>query len=169
MHTFWVKVLSCVLVVTAIFGYSSVVQSRQQSEQIAQLELDLEQQKQIADAAQSALAAAATATDVTETVTETVAGEPSSLYHDGVYTGEAEEFGGTITVEAEIADGELIRLDVVSADQEDAAYLEAAMAVTDAMLEAQSADVDTVSGATYSSNGIIQAAAQALGKAKDAA
>ena len=50
--------------------------------------------------------------------------------------------------------------------KEDTAYLDAASAVIDSILEQQSTDVDTVSGATFSSNGILHAAEDALRKAE---
>lgn len=54
---------------------------------------------------------------------------------------------------------------MVSAEKEDAAYFEAAQGVIDEILEMQSTDVDVVSGATFSSNGILGAVEDALGKA----
>ena len=57
------------------------------------------------------------------------------------------------------------KIDVLSAEGEDPAYYEQAESVLEKMLDAQSADVDTVSGATYSSGGLIEATGNALEKA----
>jgi uncharacterized protein with FMN-binding domain len=54
---------------------------------------------------------------------------------------------------------------VLSADGEDPAYYAQAESVLEEMLRQQSTEVDTVSGATYSSQGLIAATAQALEKA----
>ena len=50
---------------------------------------------------------------------------------------------------------------------EDSAYLSQAESVIDSILSAQSTDVDTVSGATFSSTGILNAVDAALGKAEN--
>ena len=86
-------------------------------------------------------------------------------YKDGTYEGTGMGFGGEITVSVTVADGKVAEITVLSADGEDPAYYDQALAVLDEIVSAQSADVDTVSGATFSSTGLIDAAADALGKA----
>ena len=68
-------------------------------------------------------------------------------------------------IEVTVSDGKITDCTVLSADKEDAAYFDAAQAVLDDVLAEQSADVDTVSGATFSSKGILGAVADALEKA----
>lgn len=70
-----------------------------------------------------------------------------------------------VQVQVEIADGRIAAVEILSAEQEDAAYLDAASALTAVIVEAQSTSIDTVSGATFSSNGILHAAEDALKKA----
>lgn len=94
---------------------------------------------------------------------------PADGYVDGVYTGTAEGFGGDITVQVTISGGKIVSVDILSAEDETPSYLKQAEAVTGRIVAAQSTDVDVVSGATYSSTGIINAAAEALNKAKPAA
>lgn len=89
-------------------------------------------------------------------------------YADGVYTGTAEGFGGDITVQVTISGGKIVSVEIISAEDETPSYLKQAERVTDRIVAAQSTDVDVVSGATYSSCGIINAAAEALEKAKPA-
>lgn len=91
--------------------------------------------------------------------------QTASGYRDGVYEGSALGFGDTITVAVTIRDGKLSDISVLSADGEDRPYYEQALAVLDKMLSAQSAEVDTVSGATLTAEGLIGAVADALGKA----
>ena len=146
MHRFWIKTCNLILVVALLFGYQAVVQSRAQKETIAELEYELQQ--------------------------KTVSGQPEeadgadSPYADGTYTGEAQGYGGTVVVELTVENGKITDLTITSAEKEDTAYLDAASAVIDSILEQQSTDVDTVSGATFSSNGILHAAKDALRKAE---
>lgn len=89
------------------------------------------------------------------------------VYKDGTYTGDGQGFGGNIQVQITIADDTLTDIQIVSAEKEDSAYLSQGKAVIDRILEAQSTDVDTVSGATFSSTGILMAVEDALGKAEN--
>lgn len=102
--------------------------------------------------------------DNTETATSTDTAD--QVYKDGTYTGDGQGFGGNIQVQITIADDTLTDIQVVSAEKEDSAYLSQGKAVIDRILEAQSTDVDTVSGATFSSTGILMAVEDALGKAE---
>lgn len=86
-------------------------------------------------------------------------------YKDGTYEGTGMGFGGEITVSVTVADGKVAEITVLSADGEDPAYYDQALAVLDEIVFAQSTEVDTVSGATFSSTGLIDAAVDALGKA----
>lgn len=84
---------------------------------------------------------------------------------DGTYTGEGTGFGGRICVTVTIVKGKITNIVVTEHSQETPSYFAKAMAVVQRILEAQSPNVDTVSGATYSSNGIREAVIQALKKA----
>ena len=86
-------------------------------------------------------------------------------YKDGTYTGEADGFGGTVAVEVTVKDGKIEVVEVTSAEKEDSAYLAMAEDIIPKIIEAQSAEVDTISGATFSSTGIKNAAEQALEQA----
>ena len=89
-----------------------------------------------------------------------------SGYRDGTYEGSAFGFGDEITVSVTIADGKLTDISVLSADGEDKPYYTQSLPVLDKILSAQSTDgIDTVSGATLTSEGLIGAVADALGKA----
>ena len=82
------------------------------------------------------------------------------------YDGEADGFGGTIAVEVTVEGGQITDLAIISADGEDSAYLSNAEAIIPKIIEAQSVDVDTISGATFSSTGIRNAAKEAIEKAE---
>ena len=84
---------------------------------------------------------------------------------DGTYEGSAYGFGDLITVSVTLKDGKMTDISVLSADGEDKPYYKQAVSVLNEMLNAQSTEVDTVSGATLTANGLIDAVADALGKA----
>ncbi len=86
-------------------------------------------------------------------------------YHDGVYTGNGMGMNSKITVSVTI-ENDIIRDVVIESAREDEPYFSDAQAVIEDILAVSGTDVDTVSGATYSSGGIIDAVADALEKAK---
>lgn len=90
---------------------------------------------------------------------------PPSAYLDGVYTASADGFGGPITVQVTISGDSIADISIVSADGETRSYFSRARRVVSTILETGTPDVDTVSGATYSSTGIINAVKLALSKA----
>lgn len=107
------------------------------------------------------------ATTDTDAATPTEETTPQSLYKDGTYTASAYGYDGDITVTITIADDTIVSIDAKSAE-EDLWYFEQAEApVIDAILTTQSTTVDAVSGATYSSKGIMQAVEKALQEAKN--
>ena len=81
---------------------------------------------------------------------------------DGTYKGSANGYGGKVTVNVTVSKKAMTAIDVVSAPGETDSFFQRAKGVIDEMLTAQSTDVDVVSGATYSSNGIIGAVKNAL-------
>ena len=88
------------------------------------------------------------------------------LYEDGEYEGKGKGFGGDIVVKVIIKDDEIESAEVVSADNETPEYIEVAKALLNDVISYQSSDVDTISGATLSSNGILEGVRNALDKAK---
>ena len=85
---------------------------------------------------------------------------------DGVYKGTGTGYAGDITVSVQIKDKQIVAIDILSTS-DDAAFFNRAKAVIDRIIEGQTLDVDTVSGATFSSNGIISAVKTALTGEKD--
>lgn len=84
---------------------------------------------------------------------------------DGEYTGTGQGYGGPVTLKLTVKDGTIESLEVTSAGGETPAYFNMAKAIIPNIISSGSANVDGVSGATYSSNGIKAAAAEALKKA----
>lgn len=85
---------------------------------------------------------------------------------DGVYKGSATGFSGPVTVAVTIMDKKITSIDILSST-DDEAFFNRAKSVIDRIISSQSLDVDAVSGATYSSNGIIGAVKNALTGEKD--
>lgn len=148
MKTFGIKLLNAVLIVTVILGYNLVLHNREQNEKITQLQFELENNQQNKNQIQEQQK------------------DENIKYIDGIYEGEADGYGGTVIVQVSIENDTLKELNIISAEKEDKAYFDAAIAVIDSILEKQSTNVDTVSGATFSSNGIIHATENALRKAE---
>lgn len=97
--------------------------------------------------------------DTTTTVTGTLP------YNEGVYYGTAEGYNGDITVAIVIQENTLKAVLVIG-EEDDDTFLNRAMDVVTQMMKKQSTEVDTVSGATYSSKGLIQAVKNALEEAR---
>lgn len=108
---------------------------------------------------------------VTDTETENAAEDTQTAtgsfeLADGVYKGSATGFSGHVTVAVTIMDKKITSIDILSST-DDEAFFNRAKAVIDRIIASQSFDVDVVSGATYSSNGIIAAVKNALTGEKD--
>lgn len=86
---------------------------------------------------------------------------------DGIYEGSGDGFGGKIKVRLTVKDKKLQSAEILSAENETKDYLESAKKILDDAVKQQSTDVDTVSGATLSSNGIISAMKDALANGKE--
>jgi hypothetical protein len=90
--------------------------------------------------------------------------ERTGRWRDGVFTGVGMGMNGEISVSVTIRDDVIVDVTVQSC-RDDEPYWTDAQAVIERILAGNRADVDTVSGATYSSGGIIDAVADALDKA----
>ncbi|MFV0362058.1 MAG: FMN-binding protein [Suipraeoptans sp.] len=141
MRTFIIRVINIVLVVVAITGYNFVVESRDAADETARLKYEAAQQKENPQSVES-------------------------KFTDGVFNGEGTGFGGTVSVDVTVINGEISQIDIIASEGEDAAYLEMAKDMIPEMLENQTANVDTISGATFSSSGIKEAVEAALEEAE---
>ena len=158
MRQLIVRFLNVAVIAAVLIGYNTVLDKRDKEDQIARLSAELE-------TTQENLQAAAAASNTADTAASEAA-EAEGQYVDGTYDGEADGFGGTIAVEVTVEGGQITDLAITSADGEDSAYLSNAEAIIPKIIEAQSADVDTISGATFSSTGIRNAAQEAIEKAE---
>ena len=157
----------CAIIIAALSGYEAPVYEAKTPELP-------EQQKNVSDASLMTLPGVTALPDEARTEAVPAAGAISSLeeiddsdaiYQDGTYTGSAQGFGGPVSVSVTIEDGKITSIVITSASGETPEYFSRARAVIDRIINHQSTNVDVVSGATYSSNGIIGAVRNALAKA----
>ena len=80
----------------------------------------------------------------------------------GKYTGTARGFSSDITVEVTVAGGKITEITIISQDDTAEVSGPAFAAIIAAIKQEQSLDVDLVSGATYSSEGLVEAVKNAL-------
>lgn len=146
MQQFWIRLVSLLIIAGSIMGYNFTVERRKQDDKIAQMTAEIETLK---------AKGTSTASD----------NGSAGAYTDGTYEGSADGFGGNVSVEVEISDGAIAQINVTDAAKEDGAYLTMAEDIIPAIISAQSADVDTISGATFSSTAIKNATKEALEKA----
>ncbi|MGE4484191.1 MAG: FMN-binding protein [Oscillospiraceae bacterium] len=84
-------------------------------------------------------------------------------FTDGVYTGSASGYRGTTEVQVTVESGNISDIEVLSTGDDSEFFNRAEYAVISSILTLQSTEVDTVSGATFSSRAIINAVIDALG------
>ena len=85
----------------------------------------------------------------------------SANLNDGVYTGSGQGYNGPIRVRVTVSGGNITNVEILS-NSDDAPFFNRAKAVIGRLLGSPGKSVDTVSGATYSSRGIIDAVRNAL-------
>lgn len=189
-QNFIMRILCLLLILAAVVGYNSMQKKdtqAQESQEITALTKRVEKLEEqnteilsaLEEAAKNQEAAIAQAQrdakdkddaakeDAEEADIEEESDDSENVYKDGTYTGSAQGFGGAITVQVTLANDEITDIQVTSAPGEDSAYLSQGEGVISSIISAQSTDVDTVSGATFSSTGIINAVVDALGKAEN--
>ena len=142
-----------VCIASALSGYKPPVFTAEAAEEVVKVTPSEAPLKQVA------------ATTTQDAVVETLVSEPEAkAYKDGTYYGSAEGFAGTMTVQVVIEDGKIKDI-VLTETKDDQSYVQRASSLLSLMVEKQSTQVDAVSGATYSSVGLINAVRNALGQA----
>ncbi len=146
-RNFALKLISCIVIVAALFYYNQMMKL---NGELVEANTKMEQM------------AGTTASD------KAVSQNPKTdlKFKDGTYSGTAQGYGGPVTTQIVISGGCIAGIEITSAPREDAAYYNMCLVILDEIAASQSADVDTVSGATYTSNGIINGAKDALDQAK---
>lgn len=141
----YMPILSTVLVVTCVGtslrGYAAPVYEVEQPKIVQAAETTAKEKKQETE--------------------ETTQAKGNFDLDDGIYKGSGTGFAGTVSVSVEIKDKSIVAINILST-QDDEAFFNRAKGVIDKIIAGQTLDVDVVSGATYSSNGIISAVKNAL-------
>ena len=101
-------------------------------------------------------------TTIAEAATQPSAETSTGQYQDGAYEGSARGFKGLITVSVTVENGLITTIEDVSNNDTPSFFERCWSVVTGDIIEGQSTDVDAVTGATYSSVGIMDAVADAL-------
>lgn len=148
------RICNVLLIALLVTAYQGIVTNREKKEEIIKLQSELER-------------AGKTISLVKEQIgSETEDEMQEGAYKDGSYTGEGYGFGGTVAVQVQIEGGKIATITITNAKKEDSAYLTMAEDILEVIQEEQTAEVDTVSGATYTSEGIRDAVKEALEQAE---
>ena len=141
MRVLWVKLIGLIIVCLVLFTYQT------QAHNLTRISKALDEKEQT------------TSEDQNQSKT-------ASQYKDGRFTGKGTGFSGEMTVEVTIEGGSIKDIEIVETG-DDKSYLERAMKLLDEIKESQTTEgIDTISGATYSSNGILEAVSNALSESK---
>ena len=144
MKLFWTKLAGVVLVILILVTYQG--QARKLSAMRTELEQDEKKAEELLKQSQESNGS----------------GSGQSRYEDGTFTGTGTGFSGDMTCEVTVKGGKITNIEILETN-DDSAYLDKAKGLIDEIISKQTTDeVDTVSGATYSSNGIISAVEDAL-------
>lgn len=88
--------------------------------------------------------------------------QSESPYRDGDFTGAAQGFGGAVRVTVSIENGRITHVTVTEHSGEDPVYFSQAETITEGVVNNQSWQIDAVSGATFTSQGILNAVEDAM-------
>lgn len=185
-QNFYLRLIALLLIIMAVFFYNGTVKDKEQAQDIADLTAKVEslekQQDQILTALQETYEEQKTAAEAdnkserdsaenkenTDQADSEETDDSDNVYKNGTFEGSGTGYGGTITVQVTLENDTITAVSVVSAPGEDSAYLSQGENVINSIISEQSTDVDTISGATFSSTGILEAVNDALSKAENA-
>ncbi len=141
MKAFWIKVIDLAVILLVLFMYQSSARSRAAMKaSIDELREQLVQKEQAEEADE----------------------DDQPLYADGTYEGTGTGYAGDIKVQVVVEGGMITSVEITESD-DDPEYFDMASGLTDEIIDGQTTDgVDTVSGATFSSRGILDAVDDAL-------
>lgn len=88
-----------------------------------------------------------------------------SYPNDGVFEGSAEGFGGPVVMRVTIDNGYIDSVEIVDVSLEDPPWVEMCEGLPDKIVRLQTSNIDVVSGATYTSAGMLNGVAEALKQA----
>ena len=141
MRAFWIKVITIAVIAVVLFMYQTSANSNARLNKVIEdLKAKIEEQKAQASAGR---------------------------YKDGTYEGTGTGYRGEIKVRVTVSGGQITDVEITESG-DDPAYFELASGITGDIVEKQGTDgVDTASGATFSSKGILEGVDNALKGASD--
>ena len=113
------------------------------------------------DSGESTAVSADTSGETSSAAADGIVTFSGAVLKDGTYEGSADGYNGAITVSVTVSGGKVTAIDVVS-ESDSQQFFSRAEAVLDTIISGQSLEVDTVSSATFSSAGLINATYNAL-------
>lgn len=170
MKRFIIRIINILAVVAIIFIYNNIVSDRKSADEAVKKQnlmnqAEFETKKSESSDEKTSSQSKTEGNDSDETQSFDTVKTQEQKYTDGVYEGVGEGFGGKIKVNVTIENDTIVNVEITSA-QRRPAYLNTAKALINDITDEQTADVGTVSGATYSSKGIIAAVKAALKEAE---
>lgn len=140
MRIFWIKVITILVTGVLLFMYQTWALSyARMNRAVESIKTELEEQEQ----------------------------QQSVVYKDGIYEGTGKGYSGDLKVKVTVSGSRITEIEITETS-DDQAYLGLAAQLTEDIIENQGVDgVDTVSGATFSSKGILEAVDSALKGASD--
>ncbi len=96
---------------------------------------------------------------------DTMGDASASLYMPGIYTGSARGYGGRIEVTVKVDENRILAIAAIGDSETEGVGKVALEKLPALIVEANSTDIDGVSGATYSSQGLFEAVNDALAQA----
>ena len=158
MRSTAIRLLNLIFCVGILLGYDLLLTFRADREEIAKLQAQLTAANQRVEEYENALSAI-----LPQESAESAQG--GGGYQDGVYEGSGIGFADTLTVAVTIQDGKIADITVVEQGAEDEPYFGTACQILQDIVEKGDTEVDTISGATFSSLGLRDAVDDALKKA----
>lgn len=152
---FFIRTFNLLLVLVLLAGYQIAIHKKNQEAKISKLEGQVTSMKKDRSDLEKQLG-----------ITDEKNGKDSKAnWKDGIYERSGDGFGGKIQVEVTVKKNKIDQIKILQAKGEDSVYLQKAESILETMKEQQNPDVDTVSGATFSSTGIKNAVQNALERA----
>lgn len=92
-------------------------------------------------------------------------GEEPMRFRAGTYDGEATGYAGPVTVQVTVSEDAIVSIDAVYESESENVGQVAIPKLIDQLIESNGSDIDVISGATYSSEGLFNAVDEALQQA----
>ncbi len=152
--------ISLLMLLVLLFAFRTVQSGKRRSPDTAQTEAANAPESGSANGGNSASEPASEEVSAADSAANS--GGNFASIPDGDYEGKGVGYNGNIKVKVTIAGGKITAVEVLKSDDDEEYFYDAKKQVINAILEQQTTEVDAVSGATSSSEGIMKAVQNAL-------